>query len=102
MPTDGLLEPGTYRSDEFDPSFSFGVDSGWVSASAEVPDAFAMILGSTQGLERPSVLGFYNPEAVVEQSAYSRKTLEPKVCPRRARRLYVAMSRLMANRLTRL
>ena len=77
LPREGRLDPGTYRSEEFEPAFTFAVDEGWISAGPELPDALAIVPGSTEELARPSVLGFYTPQAVVDQSDPRGETLEP-------------------------
>src|SRR5918998_2372478 len=51
------LEPGTYRTEEFEPAFSFRVGEGW---SVEAPEAYD-VLRITQGHEDGG-LGFVNLE----------------------------------------
>jgi hypothetical protein len=62
------LKPGEYRTDEFTPSFSFGVDEGWITAGPQLYDALEMGLAGAEGQRRPPILGFYNPQAVPDPS----------------------------------
>ena len=39
------LGPGTYRSEEFEPSFSFKVGEGWTNLPSEMPDDLALAWG---------------------------------------------------------
>src|ERR687893_194143 len=39
------LGPGTYRSEEFEPSFSFKVGEGWTNLPPEMPDNLALAWG---------------------------------------------------------
>jgi hypothetical protein len=41
------LGPGTYRSEEFEPSFSFKVGKGWTNLPPEMPDNLALVWGQT-------------------------------------------------------
>jgi class 3 adenylate cyclase/tRNA A-37 threonylcarbamoyl transferase component Bud32 len=70
----GPLEPGTYRTDEFEPALTFSVGEGWVSGRPELPDALEIYLDKPDPLP---VLGFYTPQAVVDQSDPRGETLEP-------------------------
>jgi class 3 adenylate cyclase/tRNA A-37 threonylcarbamoyl transferase component Bud32 len=60
------LEPGEYRTDVFWPSFSFAVDEGWITVAADQWDALEMRLAGAEGDRRPPILGFYNPQEVVD------------------------------------
>lgn len=78
IPTEGPIEPGAYRSDEFEPSFSYDLDEGWsVYGDAEKLDIMSMGLSDTLESERPSLLGFYRPAAVVDPEDPSGGTLLP-------------------------
>src|SRR5687768_10462422 len=52
------LRPGTYRSEEFKPSFSFRVGKGWSSAPLEASDVLVIAQGETK------VIGFVNAQEV--------------------------------------
>ena len=52
------LRPGTYRSEEFEPSLSFHVGKGWSSTPLEASDDLAITRGQT------AVLGFVNLQEV--------------------------------------
>jgi hypothetical protein len=52
------LSPGAYRTDEFEPPFSFSVDEGWTNEPPEMSDALLL----TRGHER--WLGFANVREV--------------------------------------
>src|SRR5215207_3613376 len=52
------LRPGTYRSEEFNPSLSFRVGKGWSSSSLESSDDLEITLGQT------ARLGFFNVQDV--------------------------------------
>ena len=41
------LGPGTYRSEEFEPSFSFKVGEGWTNLPPEMSDDLALVWGQT-------------------------------------------------------
>jgi hypothetical protein len=41
------LEPGTYRTEEFEPAFSFEVGEGWTHLPPEKPDNLALLRGQT-------------------------------------------------------
>ncbi len=75
-PTEGALKPGTYRTDEFEPAFTFAVGKGWSTDGPELPDALSILLTSTQSLAQPSRLGFYKPTSVIDRDDPSWQTLE--------------------------
>ena len=52
------LRPGEYRTDEFEPAFSFGVGEGWTNEPPEMSDALLL----TRGHQR--WLGFANVQEV--------------------------------------
>jgi hypothetical protein len=52
------LRPGTYRSEEFEPSLSFHVGKGWSSDPIEASDSLFIRRGETMGL------GFVKPQEV--------------------------------------
>jgi hypothetical protein len=52
------LRPGVYRSEEFKPSFSFKVGTGWSSVPLEASDSLFIRRGETM------VLGFVKPQEV--------------------------------------
>jgi hypothetical protein len=60
------LKPGEYRSDEFQPSFSFAVDEGWITVAADQYDALEMEPAGAEGHQRPPILGFYTPLVVAD------------------------------------
>ena len=60
------LKPGEYRSDEFQPSFSFAVDEGWITVAAEQYFALEMEPAGAEGHRRPPILGFYTPQAIAD------------------------------------
>jgi hypothetical protein len=43
------LRPEEYRSEEFEPSFSFHVDEGWIHVAPELPDKLAISPGGEGG-----------------------------------------------------
>ena len=55
------LRPGTYRSEEFRPSFSFRVGKGWSSAPQEASDVLAITRGQTAGFVFLNVQEVYKP-----------------------------------------
>ncbi len=52
------LSPGTYRSEEFEPSFSFTIGEGWTNQPVETPDNLALTRGRTW------LLRFFKPQQV--------------------------------------
>ena len=60
LPEQGPLPAGEYRTETFEPAFSFEVGEGWEVAGPEAQD----ILGITQGGD--SFLGFARPEEVFD------------------------------------
>jgi class 3 adenylate cyclase/tRNA A-37 threonylcarbamoyl transferase component Bud32 len=78
-PSEGSsLKPGEYRSDEFQPSFSFAVDKGWITGGTELIDALGMVLASARGpINNPPMLGFYAPRAVADRSDPTGNTVVP-------------------------
>jgi len=46
---DVTLHPGEYRSQEFEPSFSFRVGKGWINVAPELPDKLAISPGREPG-----------------------------------------------------
>jgi class 3 adenylate cyclase/tRNA A-37 threonylcarbamoyl transferase component Bud32 len=75
LPSEGRLEPGTYRTDEFDPALSFRVGEGWVVPASELPDALDIHLADTQNQPIPSGLGFTAPKQVIDPRDPSMSTL---------------------------
>jgi serine/threonine-protein kinase len=75
LPREGPLEPGQYRSDEFDPTLSFRVGEGWVASAPEVPDALEIALAGTQEQQQPSMLGFYRAREVFDPKDVGQQTL---------------------------
>jgi tRNA A-37 threonylcarbamoyl transferase component Bud32 len=71
------LKPSRYRSDEYRPPVSFTVDDSWNSFGTELPDALALGLESAQMLQRPPMLGFFTPQAVVDRSDPTGNTVTP-------------------------
>jgi len=55
---DKALQPGEYRSEEFEPSLSFKVGKGWSSDPLEAADSLFIRRGETMGL------GFVKPQEV--------------------------------------
>ena len=59
LPTDTReLAPGTYRTEDFEPAFSFRVGEGWSTAQPETYDLLLITQGGTEG----GPLGFTNPK----------------------------------------
>ena len=54
------LRPGEYRTDDFEPPFSFGVGGGWTNEPPEMSDALLL----TRGHETAGGLGFANVQEV--------------------------------------
>ena len=54
------LSPGTYRSEEFEPSFSFTIGEGWTNQPLETSDNLALTWGRTW------LLRFFKPQVVYE------------------------------------
>ena len=52
------LDPGTYRTEEFEPAFSFGVGEGWTNLPLEKPDVLALFRGQRV------LLGFFKARKV--------------------------------------
>ena len=61
------LGPGTYRSEEFEPSFSFKVGEGWTNLPPEMPDDLALAWGQTRFLGFFKAQGVYKPTERYEQ-----------------------------------
>jgi hypothetical protein len=61
------LSPGTYRSEEFEPSFSFKVGEGWTNLPPEMPDDLALAWGQTRFLGFFKAQGVYKPTERYEQ-----------------------------------
>ncbi len=60
------LDPGTYRTEEFEPTFSFRVGEGWTHLPSEKPDYLALARGQT-GLRFFKARDIYKPnEGLVE------------------------------------
>ena len=55
------LEPGTYRTEEFQPAFSFKVGEGWTHLPPEKPDDLALARGPT-GLRFFKAREVYKPD----------------------------------------
>jgi hypothetical protein len=55
------LGPGTYRSEEFEPSFSFKVGEGWTNLPPEMPDDLALVWGQTWFLRLFKAQEVYKP-----------------------------------------
>jgi hypothetical protein len=66
LPKEGPLEPGKYRSDEFEPALSFRVGEGWVAPAPEVPDALGIALAGTLNQTEPLSLSFFGPNQVID------------------------------------
>jgi hypothetical protein len=75
LPTEGSIEPGKYRSDEFDSTFSFSVDEDWVVPVSELPDALGFALAGTLDQPEPSSLSFFNLNQVIDPKDASETTL---------------------------
>src|SRR3712207_3237225 len=61
------LRPGTYRSEEFEPSFSFKVGERWTNLPPEMPDDLALVWGQTRFLGFFKAQGVYKPTERYEQ-----------------------------------
>ena len=61
------LGPGTYRSEEFEPSFSFKVGEGWTNLPPEMPDDLALAWGQTWFLRFFKAQEVYKPTERYEQ-----------------------------------
>jgi hypothetical protein len=55
------LSPGTYRSEEFEPSFSFKVGEGWTNLPPEMPDDLALVWGQSWFLRLFKAQEVYKP-----------------------------------------
>jgi hypothetical protein len=55
------LSPGTYRSEEFEPSLSFRVGKGWSSTPLEASDLLHVMRGETAGLGFANIQDVYEP-----------------------------------------
>jgi hypothetical protein len=66
------LGPGTYRSEEFEPSFSFRVGKGWTSLPSETSDQLAITWGQTW------VLRFFNPQELYKPTVRFAVVEAPK------------------------
>src|SRR5918995_7305704 len=55
------LRPGTYRSEEFEPSLSFHVGKGWSSTPLESSDFLQIARGQTAGLGFGNVQEVFKP-----------------------------------------
>src|SRR5918997_4050955 len=55
------LGPGTYRSEEFEPSFSFKVGEGWTTLPPEMTDDLALAWGQIWFLRFFKAQGVYKP-----------------------------------------
>jgi len=55
------LRPGTYRSEEFNPSLSFRVGKGWTSSPLEASDFLEIARGQTAGMNFSNVQEVYKP-----------------------------------------
>jgi hypothetical protein len=75
LPSEGALEPGTYRSDEFNPALSFRVEEGWVAAAPEMPDTLSIALSGTLGQQQPSMLGLHTAREVFDPKDPNQQTL---------------------------
>jgi hypothetical protein len=83
LPSEGrLLEPGTYRTEEFKPAFTFTIDKGWFTLAPELPDTLSLGIPLRGSLKESlkegrasDSLTFYTPRVVVEQPR--AETLEP-------------------------
>ena len=56
------LDPGTYRTEEFEPAFSFGVGEGWTNLPLEKPDVLALLRGQRVLLGFIKVRKVYKPD----------------------------------------
>lgn len=55
------LLPGTYSSEEFEPSLSFGIGEGWTVSPPEVSDHLGLTRGGTAGLIFANIQEVYEP-----------------------------------------
>jgi hypothetical protein len=55
------LQPGEYRSEEFEPSFSFRVGKGWSSTPMEASDLLHIVRGGEAGLGFAIIRRVYEP-----------------------------------------
>ncbi len=55
------LRPGTYRSEEFEPSLSFRVGKGWSSSPLEASDILEISRGQTTGMNFSNAQEVYKP-----------------------------------------
>ena len=55
------LRPGTYRSEEFEPSLSFRVGKGWSSTPLETSDHLEIAWGERAGLGFGNIREVYKP-----------------------------------------
>ena len=55
------LNPGTYRSEEFKPSFSFTVGEGWANEPVEASDELLITWGESAGLGFARLQNVYKP-----------------------------------------
>ena len=55
------LSPGTYRSEEFEPSFSFKVGEGWTNLPSEMTDDLALAWGQSWFLRFVKAQEVYKP-----------------------------------------
>jgi hypothetical protein len=55
------LQPGEYRSEEFEPSFSFRVGKGWSSTPLEASDLLHIVRGEDAGLGFAIIRRVYEP-----------------------------------------
>jgi len=55
------LRPGTYRSEEFNPSLSFRVGKGWTSSPLEASDFLEIARGQTAGMNFSNAQEVYKP-----------------------------------------
>src|SRR5918997_6803571 len=71
------LRPGTYRSEEFEPSLSFHVGKGWSSSPflEEASDALQITRGQTAGLGFANVQEVYKPTRTVSQIVDAPKNM---------------------------
>jgi hypothetical protein len=58
------LSPGTYRSEEFEPSLSFRIGEGWTKVPPEASDVLRLMRGETGGFGVSNVREVYKPTAM--------------------------------------
>jgi hypothetical protein len=75
LPREGPLEPGKYRSDEFEPALSFRVGEGWVVPGPELPDVLGIVLAGTLDQTEPSGFTFFSPNQVFDPKDPQETTL---------------------------